>query len=131
MKRLFLILTVSVVLASCEIVIVEPYDVREEITGIWDLHEYSETYRIETDFPVTIRKDYNSSNGIWIRNFYDVNIEIYAIYDGYHITIPLQEENLFEVEGSGNFNGRELYLSYSVFDIYTRGPVDFCVAEGW
>ena len=132
MKNLFIAFSLILFVTSCDIIVVEPqYDIRELFVGRYDIEEYSATYDYSTVYPISINKSSHNYDEIIITNFYDVNISIYAWVEGNKLTIPLQEVNLYEIEGTGTLRDHEIHFQYSVRDLYSGGTTDFCQAVAW
>jgi len=114
-------------LASCDVyTTVEPrYDVRDKLTGNYEMEEYSDTYNDLTYYQVYIRKSAYAGE-IYIDNFYAADILVHANVSYDRITIPYQEVNGYAVEGTGTYYGNSLSLSYSVRDLYNQTRTDFC-----
>ncbi len=132
MKNLYFLL--FVVLGSCQIVIYdEPsyYDNRDEIIGRYELDEYSETTELYFTYNIEILKSCCDSDEVYIRNFYDVGIEVIAYFDGHKLTIPRQYIDDYEVEGTGRLNGSELTLSYIVRNRFQNPSTDFLNFTAW
>jgi len=131
MKNISTILLTAFLFASCEIVIVEPYDPRDEIVGSYNLTEYSETYNMEMTFPISIYKVGNDYESLRIGNFYDVGINVHAHLNGNKIHIPFQVVDMFEISGIGTLHSNEISFSYSVYDQISDSYVDYCYATAW
>jgi hypothetical protein len=123
-----------VMLTSCDMYMIEDephyHDYRDDITGHYELDEYSETYRDYTYYTVTISRGYGRRE-IYIHNFYGFDRDVLAYLDGHTITIPFQVINGYEIEGHGQVVYDELDLHYSVTDRYHDSPTDFCDTEGY
>ncbi len=130
MKKFILIISLSVVLFSCDVLIVEPaYDYRTPLLGSYQLEEYSQTYSRNFNYQVYISRSVYGSRYIDIDNFYDEGISVRAEVNGSKIYIPMQTVNGFQVEGSGNIFSGEINLTYRIRDIYTNTRADFCEAR--
>ncbi|OEK00970.1 hypothetical protein BFP97_05350 [Roseivirga sp. 4D4] len=131
MKKGLLIVSVLALLSSCDITLVEvPYDDRDNYLGRFETEEYSETYDQLTYYNTRIVRDSDDfSNVIYIRNFYAVDIEVFAEVRGDRLTIPRQIIGGYVVEGTGRNEFGDLYLTYSVDDTFSPNkPTDFCNA---
>ncbi|HEY9117297.1 MAG TPA: hypothetical protein VIN11_05690 [Roseivirga sp.] len=129
MKNGLLILSVLVLLASCDVFVVEvPFDPRDHFTGRYNVEEYSETYDLLTTYNVRIVKDSDPYGSIvYIRNFYAVDIEVFAEVYGDRLTIPRQIVDGYVVQGTGRIDYGDLALSYTVEDRLDNSRlVDFC-----
>lgn len=129
MKKGLLILSVLVLLASCDVFVVEvPFDSRDNFTGRYNVEEYSETYDLLTTYNVRIVKDSDPYGSIvYIRNFYAVDIEVFAEVYGDRLTIPGQIVDGYVVQGTGRMDYGDLALSYTVEDRLDNSRlVDFC-----
>lgn len=132
MKRLMLAVTVLVLMASCDINIIEPrYDHRDQVTGYYDIEEYSETFRDYTYYSLHITKeDYSGSSTVYLHNFYgaDITVRAYLEYD--KLTIPYQVVEGYEIDGTGSLYNDHIDLSYRVKDLYHNSTADFCNTYG-
>ena len=126
-KGLFILIIIG--LAGCQIVIEEPYEPANRFVGSYEVDEWSETLGLQSFFEIYIHKDRFESDIIYIDNFYDLGIEVFAEVNGSRIRIPRQVAGFYEIEGLGSLYNGELSLDYSVRDInsYT-GLVDYCNA---
>ena len=131
MKRLFPILIVAVLVASCDYYDAEPrYDARDKVVGRYDVEEYSETYNHYTTYSMYIRKS-GYGREILIDNFYAADIRVYAYLDYDRITIPYQIIDGYEVEGAGTVYGSSISMHYRVKDTYANSYTDFCETDAW
>jgi len=131
MKRLMFALAALVLMTSCELTVIEPrYDHRDQVTGYYDIEEYSQTYDDYTYYSVHITKDSYHTGIIYLNNFYgaDITVEAYLDYD--RVTIPYQMVNGYEIEGAGTLHGDHLNLNYRVKDLYNHSAADFCDTWG-
>jgi hypothetical protein len=125
MKNLFIAALFLVTLASCEVNYIEPrYDSRDRITGSYDIEEYSDTNNEYHYYRMSITKA-SGYDKIYINNFYDANISVYAYFNDNKITIPYQVIDGFEVEGTGTLFNSDFSISYRVKDRYNNYPSDF------
>ncbi|RAV98420.1 hypothetical protein [Pseudochryseolinea flava] len=127
MKKVLLAVLVITLMASCDVYYVEPrYDHRDQITGYYDVEDYSRTYDEFHYYGVTITKvgSYGSSE-IMLRDLYADGIEVYAYYNGNSIDIPFQIVDGYEIEGSGSLSHGVLDLHYRAKDRHI-GVNDFC-----
>ncbi|GIL24561.1 MAG: hypothetical protein BroJett042_30740 [Bacteroidota bacterium] len=131
-RLLFVVL--ALIISACEITVVEPrYDDRDQVVGSYRLEEYSQSWRVYSNFTINIRKvgtGYGSDE-IRIENFYNAGITVMARVYGNSITIPLQYVNGYEVEGSASVYLNEISFTYRVRDTYTRSSPDYCQATAW
>ena len=123
----------ALVFTSCEITIVEPrYDNRDNLVGSHWLEEYSQSYHMNSNFKVYIRKIGGySSNEVVIDNFYNAGIDVVGRVNGNNITIPLQYVNGYEIEGAATVYRNEISFTYRVRDTYTASSPDYCRATVW
>lgn len=129
MKKGLLIVSVIALLSSCDITYIEgPFDNRDNFTGRFEAEEYSETFDQLTFFDTRILKDSDDfGNVIYIRNFYAVDIEVFAEVNGNRLTIPAQSIDGYIIEGTGRFENGVIYLTYAVEDTFSNnGRTDFC-----
>lgn len=129
MKQVLLIVSVIVLLSSCDLTYIEDaYDSRDNFTGRFEAEEYSETYDQLSFFDTRILKDSDDyGNVIYIRNFYAVDIEVFAEVNGNRVTIPRQSNDGYIIEGTGRYENGAIYLTYAVEDTFSaNGRTDFC-----
>jgi len=129
MKKGLLIVSVLALLSSCDLTFIEvPFDNRDNFTGRFEAEEYSETYDQISFFDLRITRDSDDfSNVVYIRNFYSVDIEVFAEVNGNRITIPRQAIDGYIVEGTGRQENGDVFLTYAVEDTFSRnGRTDFC-----
>jgi len=132
MKNVLTLAAVLIGLSACDVYVVEPrYDARDRFTGYYQVEEYSNTYDDYTYYSFNVYKDGYNASEIIISNFYAANIKVYAYVDGYHITIPYQVVNGYEIEGTGSLSGNDLFMDYSVNDLTTHTYTDFCDTHAW
>jgi hypothetical protein len=136
MKKLF-IFAALISLASCDIYLLDEsyvnYDDRDLLIGDYHVEEYSQTTENFYRYDITITKSCCKSDEIRISNFYGSDLTVYAsVYDN-RLTIPLQQVDGYEIEGTGKMNhNNKLTLTFVIRDLYER-PVfaDFVDVEGW
>jgi hypothetical protein len=129
MKKVIIAALLLTTLASCEFNIIEPrYDYRDRVTGFYDVEEYSETYNDYHYYSINVTK-YSSSRTVYLNNFYDADLSVYAYVDGDKLTIPLQIVDGYEIEGVGTIHSSDMSMSYRVKDLYNNIRTDFC--ETW
>ena len=132
MRNLYFILLFT--LGSCQIIIFdEPsyYDIRNELVGRYELDEFSETTERYYSYTIEILKSCCDEEEVYIRNFYDVGIEVIAKFNGYKLTIPRQFVGDYEIEGTGRLEGSELSLSYIVRNRFQHPSTDFLYFTAW
>lgn len=131
MKPVLIAAAAMLVLASCDVLVVEPaYDYRDDVVGYYDIEEYSDVYNDYVYYDIYIGERSGSRRAVYISNFYGADITIDAYLDNRTITIPYQVVNGYEVEGSGYFSGSRLTLDFSVKDRYDHTRRDYCTARG-
>ena len=132
MKAKMVLLTVTVLLSSCNLMIIEPvYDDRDRLTGSYRIEEHSQTYNDYTRFSIAIRKS-GIYDEVVIENFYNSGIAVRATVAYDKIYISRQIVNGYEIEGVGTYYGNEIEFSYRVRDTFSYGkPTDFCNATAW
>ena len=132
MKKGLLLLPVLILLSSCNITLIEeaPYDPRNNFLGRFEAEEYSETYDLLSFYNMRVVKDGDPFNNvIYLRNFYAVDIEVFAEVIGNRVNIPRQRIGDFIVQGTGRNEFGDIYLTYSVEDLFSNdGVTDFCNA---
>lgn len=117
MKKYLLGIIALVFISSCEVLIVEeyPYDVRDNFIGRFEAEEYSETFDQFTFYDVRILRDSDrNSPVIYLRNFYGLDIEVFAEVYGDKLTIPTQRIDDFIIQGTGRLDYEDIVLTYSV-----------------
>ncbi len=130
MKKVIIASLLLITLASCEFNYIEPrYDYRDRVTGPYDVEEYSETFNDYHYYSIHITKYSSSGHTVYLNNFYDADLSVYAYLDGDKLTIPLQTIDGFEVEGVGTVHASDMSLNYRVKDLYSNTRTDFC--ETW
>lgn len=132
MKKLYLLLFIA--LGSCQIILYdEPsyYDDRDDLVGHYELDEFSETTELYFTYNIEILRSCCNSDEVYIRNFYDVGLEVVALFDGYKLIIPRQFIGDYEVEGTGRLKGSELTLSYIVRNRFQHPTTDFLNFTAW
>lgn len=130
MKKLLYATLFLTVLASCDIMIIEPrVDYRDRVIGYYEVEEYSNTYRDYVYYTINITRDGSQGTNIHINNFYGADICVHAFVDYNQITIPYQIVNGYEIEGVGSVSNGDINLDYSVKDLYNHSATDFC--ETW
>ncbi len=113
-------------LSGCDVYTVEPrYDVRDNLTGNYEMEEYSNTYNDLSYYQIYIRKSAYAGE-IYIDNFYASDVLVHASVSYDRVTIPYQEVNGYAIEGTGTVYGSTLSLTYSVKDLYNHTPANFC-----
>jgi len=126
---------IILIFSSCELSFetVVIYDERDEFIGTYEVEEYSESTTSTFVYNITIRKSRHSDGVIWIDNFYDANMRVFAEVHGNRIHIPIQRIGNREIEGRGSlFGGDELSMTYTVRELLP-GPdyVDFLNSLAW
>lgn len=132
MKNLYFLLFIA--LGSCQIILYEEpsyYDSRDDLVGRYEIEEYSETTERYYSYNIEILKSCCDSDKVYIRNFYDVGIEVVAEFDGYKLIIPRQYIDDYEIEGTGRLNGSEVTLSYIVRNRFQHPSTDFLDFTAW
>ncbi len=131
MKTRILVIASSILLLSCDILVIEPqYDERDRIAGSYVMKEYSQTYNESAQYNVYVRKTGSVySNDVAIENFYNANVDVWAEMIGDKIYISRQVVNGYEIEGVGTIYYDEIRFNYSVKDLYYKKPVDFCESK--
>jgi hypothetical protein len=132
MKQVFIAALFITLMASCDVYYAEPrYDHRDQVTGYYDVEDFSKTYDEYHYYGLSISKvgSYGSSE-INLSNLYADGLDVYAYFNGNAIDIPFQTEDGYEIEGSGFISNGTLHLDYRVKDRYGNGINDFCVLHG-
>ena len=124
-----------IALSGCELSFetVEIYDERDRFTGYYEVEEYSEGSSATFYYNLNIWKSSRRDGIIWIGNFYDCDITVFAEVGADRFYIPVQRTGNLEIEGRGTlYAGDELSISYSVREIQP-GPdyVDFLNCRAW
>ncbi len=90
-------------------------DDRNKFAGRYEVKEQSlETFVPRNDYEVRIRKDLATIDQIIINNFYNLDIDVYAVVSGSSVTIPRQQHQVYEYKGSGNMSGNVITVEYTV-----------------
>jgi len=99
--------------------------------GRYELDEYSETTEYYYTYTIEIVKSCCDSDEVYLRNFYDVGLEVVARFDGYKLIIPRQYIDDYEIEGTGRLDSSELSLSYIVRNRFQNPSTDFLNFTAW
>jgi hypothetical protein len=114
---------------SCEPIEPKPVDQRDKFTGKYTVTEQSGAQQVTHTFKVTVTKSAEPDSVIYISNFYNAGLEVYAQVSGSKLSIPFQRRHNYEIEGLGSLNGTELNISYLVRNIHTQ-YYDECLLKG-
>ncbi len=134
MKKLYY-LFLLLALSGCEIYIFddpgyEAYDQREFFTGRYEVQEYSFTYESHYTYQMSVSIVWNSPNEVTLDGLYGLSLPVYAVVDYDKLTIPLQQQDGYEIEGTGKLRGNRLEINYVVRDLLQQPVVsDFLEAE--
>ena len=132
MKKLsFLLLILA---GSCQLIINEEpnyYDARDNLVGRYQVDEFSESTEQYFSYSIDIYKSCCNSNEVVIYNFYDVDLEVSAQFDGYKLIIPSQYIGDYKVEGTGRLENGELTVSYVVHNRFQNPSTDFLYFTSW
>jgi hypothetical protein len=116
----------AALLASCDIIIDPTYDWRDRVTGMYEVQEYSESYRMTTTYRMTITRGYG--NTVYLNNFYGAGLTVAGTFGGNQIQLGHQYSNGYAIEGVATVTGSELRMTYSVKSLYST---DFCNSLAW
>lgn len=121
--------------ASCDIYLIEDpngYDDRDLFVGTYNAEEYSRTTGQYYNYTITIRKSWNRHDEVLITNFYGSDLQVYGIIHNAKLTIPLQQVDGYEIEGTGTMRNDYLDMNFVARDLFAR-PVfaDFVDVEAW
>lgn len=117
------------IMMGCEIIDENTYRTVDQMIGEYEVDEWSETLGAQSYFDIYIAGDKRNRDLVYLENFYNAGITIFAEVNGSKIRIPIQEVDFYEVEGMGSFYEGELTMTYSVRDIdYQTKIVDVCNA---
>jgi len=131
MNRLILAFAALMFMTSCDITVIEPrYDHRDQVTGYYDIEEYSETFHDYTCYSIHVTKDSYYGSTVYLNNFYGADITVKAYLDYNDLTIPYQIIDGYEIEGTGRLYNDHLDMSYRVKDLYQNSRTDFCSTYG-
>jgi hypothetical protein len=131
MKQFFIAALFIGFMASCDVYYVEPrYDYRDQVTGYYDVEDYSETFEEYHYYNVRVTKASSRSSAIYLNDLYTENTQVLAYLDGNSITIPSQLVDGYEIEGYGSITSSSLTLSYVANDRYGNRINDFCELYG-
>lgn len=115
--------------SACQIIVEERVNFADFYTGTYEADEWSESMAIQSYFNIYIYADRFDRDIVYIDNFYNADMEIYAEINGYKLRIPRQIAGYYEVEGIGSLNGDQLTMDYSVRDIDNYSNyIDYCHA---
>lgn len=128
-SKLFVI-SLGLMISGCNLLIEEnQLDNIDEITGFYEVDEWSETLDAGSFFQLTIYRNSQRSGKIYLENFYNAGIEVMAEVNGYKIQIPRQQIGYYEIEGMGSYYEGELTMTYSVTYLDTQSEIiDLCNA---
>jgi hypothetical protein len=130
--KTFKLLALSLILliSGCDLFVEEDQlDNIDEITGFYEVDEWSETLEAGSFFQLTIYRNSHRSRKIYFENFYNAGIEVFAEVNGYKIQIPLQQVGYYEIEGMGSFYEGELTMTYRVTYLDSQSEIiDICNA---
>ncbi len=119
----------AVTLASCEIIVVDSdYDQVNLTDGAYQVEEYSQTYDQNFHYSVWINQLGAGSPVLYIDNFYDQEITVRAEVIGRKLYIRKQYVDGSEIEGSGTNWGSKIQLDYTINDVFSNRPIDYCEA---
>ena len=124
----------AITLGGCQIIIYdEPsyFDKRDVLVGFYEIEEYSETTDLYFNYEIDIVKSCCDENEVLIRNFYDVDLEVSAFFNGSKLAIPRQYIGDYEIEGTGRLESSTLTISYVVRNMYQYPKTDFLSATAW
>lgn len=114
-------------LASCDIIVVDSdFNQVNLVPGEYLVEEYSRTYNQNFNYAVWVNQ--SGVNTVYIDNFYDQEITVRAEVIGRRLYIRKQFIDGFAIEGSGTIWGNKIQLDYSVDDMYSQKPIDYCEA---
>ncbi len=114
-------------LASCDIIVVDSdFNQVNLVPGEYLVEEHSRTYNQNFNFAVWVNQ--SGVNTVYIDNFYDQEITVRAEVIGRRLYIRKQFIDGFAIEGSGTIWGNKIQLDYSVDDMYSQKPIDYCEA---
>ena len=134
MKK-FLPFVLVALLASCEIYLFEDpngWDDRDLFVGSYRVEEYSQTTDNIYSYNITIQKSCCRSDEVRISNFYGSDLRVYGYVRDNRLTIPLQKEDGYEVEGTGRISGGRLEITFIARDLLSHPTfTDFVDMEGW
>ena len=134
MKRL-LPFALLLALASCDIYLIEDpnaWDDRDLFVGSYQVEEYSQTTDRLFSYNIRIRKSCCRADEVKITNFYGADLTVFGYVLNNRITIPLQQSNGYEVEGTGRMVNGRLEITFFARDIYSYPTfTDFVDLEAW
>ena len=135
MKKLVLFAAL-ISLASCEIYIFDDpnpaWDERDQFVGSYYVEEYSQTTERFYTYTIEVEKSCCRNDEIRILNFYGSDIEVVALVHNYKMTIPLQQVDGYEIEGTGKIIDDKLEFTFFARDLLSRPTyTDFVDVEGW
>jgi hypothetical protein len=134
MKRL-LPFALLLLLASCEIYLIEDPNARDDrnlFVGEYQVEEYSQTTDRLYTYNIRIQKSCCRADEVKITNFYGADLKVYAFVSNNRLTIPLQQTDGYEIEGTGKVVNGRLQITFFARDIFSYPTfTDFVDLEGW
>jgi hypothetical protein len=129
LSKILSFIAILVVVSACDIVVVDPYDDRVNLTpGSYQVEEYSQTYEQHFQYSVWISHCGDGSHSVYIENFYNEGLLVKAEIIGRKIYVRRQYVEDYRVEGVGTITSHSIQMDYSVTDLYSNAPTDFCEA---
>ncbi|UII25320.1 hypothetical protein LVD15_18700 [Fulvivirga maritima] len=128
-KQLLYIIPIAILLASCEVVVVEEpviSNARDQFLGYYEVDEYSTTFDEYVYYNMdVVRGEYRDE--VFLTNFYGANIDVLAEVNGNSIYIPSQRVDGYYIQGNGRINGNQLVINFNVDDYYDHHvPTNYC-----
>ena len=134
MKRL-LPFALMLILASCDIYLIEDpnaWDDRDLFIGSYQVEEYSQTTDRLFTYNIRVKKSCCRDGEVKITNFYGSDLTVYGYVQSNRLTIPLQQTDGYEIEGTGKMVNGRLIVTFFARDIYAYPTfTDFVDMEAW
>ncbi|MBL3655779.1 hypothetical protein [Fulvivirga sediminis] len=135
-KHLLLIIPIVLLLASCDVVVVEEpvpviVNTRDQFLGYYEVDEYSSTFDESVYYNMRVVVG-EYSDEVFLTNFYGANIDVLAEINGNSIYIPNQRVDGYYIQGNGRISGNRLVINFSVDDYYDHHvPTNYCELVGY
>ena len=124
MKKILPIAVVAILLASCNVTVIEDVDPRDDYTGTYTVTDACDAPG--TWYTMSVYKDESTSDEIVFGypGLYEINADVHAIVTGSQIYIPIQRfyvsqypEIFYEFSGNGTLEGSTLIVDYRVLTV--------------
>ncbi|MCK5537325.1 MAG: hypothetical protein KAI79_10890 [Bacteroidales bacterium] len=123
-NRIFVSLSVFIVLLTPACFEDDLGDIRDNITGTWRCQEESQLFEVQY-YDVDISKDESDELQIVIYNFFDRKQDVLAVVSGFSLTIEAQEIDGWLIEGTGEMSTNYEIITWQFTADDGNGPEDF------